>query len=540
MATCSEVLARTLRDAGIERMFGLPGGEILEFVEAAREVGIELVLTHHETAAAFMADAAGQMERKPAVCVSTLGPGAINMALGVANAWLDRSPVIAITAALASSAAPYATHQKVDLNAFYAPFTKATRTIDGIDTAVKARHALRTSLAPRPGPVHLALPSDVAHAVDRATGVRDDEPLEPPAPPPAPSADIRAVAEAIRRAKRPVVIAGLDLAPYRSAPLVRAFVDRLGVPAFVAPKAKGVIPEDHPLFCGVCAGVAADHVILELFAQADLLVGVGYDPVESNRLWHETMRLVSIGPVSIAADAYRPAIEAVGRVEETLACLTAATFPPFAWTAADLAAFRARMDACLHPPHTGRVGLSPFEVTARLRDACPADTIMTTDVGCVKFIASQAWQALEPMSVLQSNGLSAMGFGLPAAIAAKLLRPRRPVVCTVGDGGLGMCLGEVETCARLRVPIVIAVYNDSTLSLIDVIQANKGYRNYAVRYGRIDFAGAGRALGAWARRVVSLEELDRAMAEALAIDGPALLDIAIDPEEYRSHTKPWP
>src|SRR4029453_11516300 len=169
MPSCASVLAATLRDAGVERMFGLPGGEILAFIEAARQVGIEFVLTRHEAVAALMADATGQLSQRPGVCVSTLGPGAMNLTLGVANAWLDRSPMFAITATTAESARPYATHQQLDLNAVFRPFTKDTVTLDGGDAAAKVGPAWRTALEPRPGPVHLALPSDVATRDERQT-----------------------------------------------------------------------------------------------------------------------------------------------------------------------------------------------------------------------------------------------------------------------------------------------------------------------------------------------------------------------------------
>jgi len=213
MSTCAETLARTLRDAGITRMFGLPGGEILDFIDAARRCGIEFMLTRHEATASLMADVTGQIQRTPGVCVSTLGPGAVNMTLGVANAYLDRSPLIAITATLAHSAAPFATHQKLDLNAVYRPFTKHTVTLDGTDTAAKVRHAIATSVAPRMGPVHIAVPSDVAR--------REEKQTSHPEPVDVPTATIaRASAESIDRvsgemaqARRPILILGLDLNP---------------------------------------------------------------------------------------------------------------------------------------------------------------------------------------------------------------------------------------------------------------------------------------------------------------------------------------
>jgi acetolactate synthase-1/2/3 large subunit len=542
MPTCAEVFARTLADLGIRRMFGLPGGEILDFLDAARLAGIDFVLTHDEGAASFMADATGQMERLPGVCVSTLGPGAVNMMLGVANAFLDRSPVLAVTADLPSSVAPYATHQNIDLNRLYAPITKATIRLDGENTAAKVREACRVALEPRMGPVHIALPSDVARLSDRQSIDPATIDVMPPRPCPPKAADLGRFASALRDARRPVVILGLDLAPYAETALVRRFVERMGVPTFVAPKAKGALAEDHPLFFGVCAGVAADHVVLELFEKADLLVGVGYDPIESNRLWHQTMRLANLGPLSIACDRFAPAVEVVGDVGQSLAALIGMDFGPFEWPGDDLAAYHSAFDAALHrdEPNRPDARLSPYALTRRLRELLPRDTIATTDVGAVKFIVSQAWTTFEGGALLQSNGLSSMSFGLPAAMAARLRYPDRPVLCTVGDGGLGMSLMEIETCVRRRLNFLTVVYNDSQLSLIDVIQANKGLPNHAVQYGRIDFAAAARALGAVGRQVGSLEELDEAVREGLRVDRPVVIDVPVDASEYRLQTKPWP
>src|SRR5437867_2281411 len=252
MPTCADVLASTLRDAGVSRMFGLPGGEMLDFLEAARKAGIDFILTRHEAVAALMADVAGQMTGRPGVCVSTLGPGAMNLTLGVANAFLDRSPMIAITAAPATTAAPLATHQNLDLNAVFRPFTKETLTLTAVDTAATVRRAWRTAVAPRRGPVHLALPSDVARRDDRQTIDPSSIGLTPePLPAPDPTAIARIAAE-IRRARRPIVILGLDLDPSTTPDAVRRFVEALGVPVCVTPKGKGLVAEDDPQYCGVC------------------------------------------------------------------------------------------------------------------------------------------------------------------------------------------------------------------------------------------------------------------------------------------------
>src|SRR5437899_5689339 len=243
MPTCADVLAATLRDAGVSRMFGLPGGEMLDFLEAARKAGIDFILTRHEAVAALMADAAGQITQRPGVCVSTLGPGAMNLTLGVANAFLDRSPMIAITAAHATTALPFATHQNLDLNAVFRPFTKQTVTLTGKNTAGTVRRLWRTAVEPRSGPVHIALPSDVARKEDEQTEDPSSIVLVPPAlPPPDPDA-VRRIAAEIKRARRPIVILGLDLDPKATPVVVRRFVEALEVPVFVTAKAKGILPE---------------------------------------------------------------------------------------------------------------------------------------------------------------------------------------------------------------------------------------------------------------------------------------------------------
>ena len=537
MPTCAHVLAKTLKAGGVTTLFGLPGGEILTFVEAAKRVGIDFLLTRHEATASLMADATGQMLRRPGVCVSTLGPGAVNMTLGVANAYLDRSPLLAITASTATSAAPYATHQNLDLSAVYRPFTKAVLTLDGQDTEAKVRRAFRTAMTPRMGPVHIALPSDVACAEDRQTVDPSGEVFEPPPIPPPSAEAITKMSSRLRASKRPILILGLDLGVADVA-AVRRFVEALNVPVFVTPKAKGMLAEDHPNFFGVCAGVSGDGAIVDFLASADLLVGVGFEPVESEKLWHQTMPIVSIGPLSIASGSFRPEMELEGQVVTALTALSQAELGPFAWNPTELVAFRQRLASVVAPAKTTGRGLSPSAVVQRLREVLPRETIATTDVGSVKFVTSQGWTTYEPMTFFESNGLSAMSYAFPAAMAASLIFRDRPVLCTIGDGGFGMTMADVETCVRLRLPIVTVVFNDCSLSLIQMAQARRGLADVGVRYGKINFGMAAQALGAWGRRVASLDELGAAVAEGRSTGRPVVIDVPVDPAEYRMHSAP--
>lgn len=537
MPTCAQVMAQTLRDVGMTRMFGLPGGEILDFVEACRAVGIEFVLTRDEATAAFMADVTGQIQRRPGVCVSTLGPGALNMALGVANAYLDRSPVIAVTAAIAESARPYATHQNLDLNAVYRPYTKLSIALDGVNTAANLMHAYRVATHPPMGPVHIALPSDVARRPDHTDDAAAPAPAVQPSITPS-AGDVERIALALREARRPILIVGHALDAEQSRASVHRFAAMLAAPVFVTPKAKGILSDDHPLFCGVCAGVAGDAVIVEFLSRADLLVGVGFDPVESDKLWHQTMRLISLSPVSIASGAYEPSQECVGDVNEVLATLCAMDLGSCEWSQGDLSQFREQLRGALRPSRRPQRGLSAYEVTQRLRELFPRETIHVTDVGSVKLVTSQAWKTYEPATFFVSNGLSSMSYGFPGAMAAKLLFPDRAVLCTIGDGGFGMTLAELETCTREGIHFVTVVYNDSSLSLIRIAQEYRGYEKCGVDFGAVDFRAVAEAFGAWSARVETMDDLEKAVREGLRMQCPVVLDVVIDPTEYRTHAAP--
>jgi acetolactate synthase-1/2/3 large subunit len=277
--------------------------------------------------------------------------------------------------------------------------------------------------------------------------------------------------------------------------------------------------------------VAGDGLVVELFEEADVLLGVGFDPVESDKLWHQTRPLVSVGPLSIASGEFRPRCEAVGDVAASLEALLRRPRPAFEWEPTVPARFRERLHEALRPaarPH----GLSGYELTRALRALLPRDGVLATDVGSIKSITTQAWTSYEPLQFFESNGLSAMSYAFPAAMAARLEFPDRPVLCTIGDGGFGMTLAEVETCVRERIHFVTVVFNDDALSLIDVAQKRRGYPTHGVRYGRVDFAAAAAGLGAWTRRVETMEALEDAVGEGLRIDRPVVVDALVDPAEY--------
>jgi acetolactate synthase-1/2/3 large subunit len=455
------------------------------------------------------------------------------MTLGVANAFLDRSPMVAVTASLARGSLPYATHQQLDLNAVYRPFTKHTVLLDGAETGPKVQRALDEAMALRMGPVHIALPSDVARSPTHETATGSVAPRARTKTTASPHG-LERVAAALSAARRPAIIVGLDVNPLTETAAVRAFVKRMGLPTFVTPKAKGIVPEDHPLFAGVCAGVAGDSVIVKFLESADLLVGIGFEPVESDKLWHQSCPLVSVGPVSIAAGEFRPQAEVVGDLSATLEALAGQVKIQHDWSADAVPQLRERLHGVLRPTAPPR-GLSGYELTRALRRLLPRSTILATDVGSIKSITTQAWESYEPLTFFESNGLSAMGYSFPAAMAARLQFPDRPILCTIGDGGFGMTHAELETCVRERLHFLTVVYNDSNLSLIDVAQKNRGYPTYGVKYGSVDFAAVASGFGVWSRRVETMEALEEAVRDARRVNGPALIDAVVDPAEYAAH-----
>lgn len=530
MPTCAEVIARTLREAGIERIYGLPGGEIVELIEACRREGIAFLLTRHENTAALMAGVAGQLSGRPGVCLATVGPGASNMVNGVANAYLDRSPMLAISAQLATDVAPVLPHQRLDLEDLYRPITKWSTTLTGSHTAAVVRRALEIAATGRQGPVYLSLPSDVARRPE-GTG---EPPTLPQVHGPEARGDLDQAARSLAEARRPICILGIGADPIRWRPAILRFVEARQMPVLVSAKAKGIVPEDHPLFLATGTGMAGDKLVTGCLKSSDLLVGIGFDPVEAIRPFYRDLRFLAIGQASIADRSFAPQIEILGDVPRILDALLQAPPQRHAWTASEIQDFRARLAAALTPAadRTAR-GLSPYHVIARLRRKLPREAILAVDTGAHKLLAGQAWPAYEPLTYLVSHGLSTMGYFLPAAMAAKLEHPRRPVFALTGDGGFAMILAELETAARLNLPIVSIVLTDESLFLIEMGQERRNYPSTGTTFQAIDFAGIAPGFGAVGFKVSSWEEFDAAVEKGLAADRPVVIQVGIDPAEYR-------
>jgi acetolactate synthase-1/2/3 large subunit len=527
--TTAQVIAQHLKAYGVRRVFGLPGGEIAEILAACRAVGLEFVLTRHENGACLMAGATGEVSRRAGVVLATLGPGATNLVNGVAHAYLDRAPLLVLSAQVPTTVASVLPHQLVELEEVFRPVTKWSHTLTGRDTGSVIRRALALTTEGRPGPVYLCLPSDVARQEDRSDGAG---PARAPAPPAATPADIEAALAWLAKARRPVAVVGPALDAFTIQPTLLRWLEATRMPVAVTPKAKGLVPEDHPQFVATCTGMAGDRLVAEFLGRADLLVGLGFDPVEAIRPFYADRPFLSLAPYSLADRQFAPTVELIGNPADVMERMRPGLTAASDWRPEDVRDFRARLAALLSPGPTDGAGLSPAAVIARLRRLAPRDTVLTVDTGAHKLLTGQVWTACEPRGYVVSHGLSTMGVALPAAIAVKLERPDRPVIAVTGDGGLAMTLAELETAGRLRCPVVVVVLCDRALHLIRIHQERKGFAADGVDFGPIDFAGIAPGFGARGVRVRALPELDAAVRAALADDGPTVIEVAIDPRDY--------
>jgi acetolactate synthase-1/2/3 large subunit len=525
LATNADAIAAVLAEAGIDRAFGLPGGEITVLIEACRRAGVRFYLTGHEASAALMADVTGQITGRPGVCMATVGPGAMNLALGVANALLDRSPVLAITADISTALAPHFPHQRLPLGRFFGSIAKASATVDGHGTDELARRALALAAGPPPGPVHLALPSNLAAAAATMGRPAALSPHDSPAP--ETGAALAEVRDLLAGAARPLLLVGLGCRPHDAAAL-RAFVDRTGCPFVVTPKAKGMLPEDAPGFLGVAGGMAIDAAVLETIEQADVLLGVGFDPVECDKDWYARRRVANLSRAATADGTYRP-LEVLGDIGASLTALASPGGAPRRWPVELLAEARARIRP---EPLAGGPGVSPLAAMRALREAAPRETVLTCDVGSHKYYCGQFWQSYEPHTFFMSNGLSGMGYGLPSAIAAKMQFPARPVLSVVGDGGMLMMLHNLTFLRQYEVPVTIVAFVDASLSLIRVGQRRRGFEPYGVDFPPPEFDAIARGFGIEGARVESLDALRRTVAAALASGRPSVITVPVDGREY--------
>jgi acetolactate synthase I/II/III large subunit len=524
----ADLIVATLKSAGITRGFGIPSGNVLPLMEAMRKGGLDFVLTAHEGSAGFAADVTGRLTGAPGLCIATLGPGATNLATGVGCAWLDRSPLVAITCNLNSDQLGRRIQMWIDHHALFRPITKATLPLRQGEIGATLAQAIRLALSEPQGPVHLDLPEDVALA-------STNEPVPARAPPiPLPIASDQAITRAgelIAAASQPIAVVGAAAMRLRDPMLLRQVVERFNLPFVTTTMAKGMIDESHALALG-CIERARRQIQRDLLRSADLVVGLGYDTVEVEyEAWIGDVPLlhVDIEPAD-AAPTVRLVHQVIGDLDSSFRRLASAPAQKRQRYEDGMDAHRRAFQAALRPASAAFTAHGAIDAVRR---ALPRDGVLAFDVGAHTHQIASQWTAHAPKSFLITNGWSSMGFGLPAAIAAKLARPDLPVVCLIGDGCFQMTCGEVAVAKRLNITLPIVVLDDKWLALIKVKQIRRQFPLYGTALQDEDYREPpAHYFGVPARGVNSAPALEEAVRQALAAAGPTVIEAVVDSEHY--------
>jgi len=533
--TVAAAVVKALQEIGVKHVFGVPSGGWVDYMEELRTAkGIDFILATHEGGAGMMADVCGRMTGLPGVCFGTFGPGATNLATGVGEALLDRSPMIALTDEMPASLRGRTVQMAIDHQALFEPLTKKTTRLSAKDVRKTLFDAARLALKGRPGPVHVGLPVGLSAEAAGAETVA----FKPPGG--APKADAKApkkAADLFAKAKKPVLAIGLGAVQAGLSQEIKALAHKHDIPVLLTPMAKGMLAENDRSYAGVLFHALSD-MVGETHQQADLIVGIGYDPVEFNyESWMpKSAPLVSldIEPADIDRKSYKLAVDAVGDIRHSLAALAKVPARKRAWDMAALAERRAAMFAKLQPSNQifGNQGFGPKGALKVLREVLPQDGIMTCDVGAHTHLIGQLWPTPAPGLQIMTNGWSTMGFGIPAAIAAKLCAPKQAVCAVVGDGGFLMTVGELATAVRYGVKIVVLVLTDNDLALIRIKQQKKGNPIYGTPVRAKGSIGGDNLFGVPVLSADDALSLRQALDKAFKMDGPVVVQAMVDSREY--------
>ncbi len=533
-ARAAELFVRCLENEGVSTIFGIPGEENLDVMDALLDSPIRFVATRHEQGAAFMADVHGRLTGRAGVCLSTLGPGATNLVTGVADATMDGAPVVAIAGQAPTTRLHKESHQVIDLVRLFEPVTKYGAQITSPDTIPEiVRKAFKVAETEKPGCTFIEFPTNVAAAKVWGKAPLRAQSATPPMPPPS---KVAQAAEIISRARNPLIMAGNGVVRAHAAKELLRFAERLNLPVATTFMAKGVVPSSHPLSLGAVGLQDRDYVSCG-FLRADVIVCVGYDIVEYHpHLWHseEDRKIVHIHSAPAEVDEhYIVECGVVGQIGASLDAIAEQARPhPGPPADRDLREFVLE-ELASHADDT-ECPVTPQKIVWDLRQALGAEDIAVCDVGAHKMWMARMYPAEAPNTCIISNGLAAMGIAVPGAIAAKLARPERRVVAVTGDAGFMMNSQELETAIRVGADIVVLIWNDSAYGLIRWKQLGEFGRESNVALTNPDFVRYAESFGARGYRVKAAEELGDMLQQALSEGGVAVIDCPVD---YRENLK---
>jgi len=536
----AELLVKCLEAEGVEYVFGLPGEENADLMLAIDGSPIRFVLCRHEQAAAFMADAYGRLTGRAAVCLGTLGPGATNLVTGVANANMDRSPLVVITGQADSNRLHKESHQAMNIVDLFEPVTKwATSVLEPASIPEIVRKAFKLAEREKPGACHIELPEDIAAmATDASVMPRPDVRR------PVPDDKIMDRAwELIRSAEKPVILAGNGAIRTRASRQLRRFVEATEIPVVCTFMGKGSIPRSSEQ-CLFTIGLQTRDAIMSVFDATDLVVALGYDLVEYHpRFWNPNgdKQIVHLDFLPAEVDSnYRVAVEATGDLAHALWMLNErCARDPVRFEFPEAKATREAMlaDFAAHKDDDTEGRIKPQKALWDVRDLLGPDDILLSDVGAHKMWIARYYQCDEPNTCLIPNGFCSMGFALPGAIAAKLVYPDKRVLAICGDGGFLMNCQDMETAKRIGANIVVMVWEDGGYGLIEWKQETSYGRHTNLSFGNPDFIKLAEAFGWNGYYCDKSEELASTLEAAFAAESPSLVTIPIDYRENLGLTR---
>ncbi len=533
--TTADLIVACLENEGVTHVFGIPGEENIRLVDAISRSSIRYVLTRHEQGASFMAEVYGRLTGRAGVCSATLGPGAINLLLGTADATTNSTPLVALSAQVGMNRSFKESHQGVDLVSMFAPAVKWSALVATPGAVPEMfRKAFKLAQTERPGAVYLAIPEDVEEA--QAPASPGPLPVNVPRPDEPSPAQVERAATLLRAARAPIVLAGHGAARAGAGPALRRFAEALGIPVATTFHGKGVFPDDHPLALGAVGFMRHDYVNFG-FDRADLIIAVGYelqefDPVRINPRGDAKIIHVHRFPAEVDAH-YNVAVGLHSDISRSLDALAAAAGPRDFKEGAAAAPGGDRIRALLAAELArgradDRFPLAPARIVADTRAVLDREDIVLVDTGALKMWMARLYPTYEPNTCLISNGLSTMAWTVPGAIGAKIAKPQSRVLVATGDGAFLMNSQEIETALRLRLPFVILIWVDDAYGLISWKMDLEIGRNVDTTFTNPDFVAYAESFGAAGYRIAAAAELLPTLRQALAADTVSVIACPVD------------
>lgn len=534
----AQMLVKCLETEGVKYIFGIPGEETLELMNAIADSSIEFITTRHEQGAAFMADVYGRLTGKAGICLSTLGPGATNLVTGVADADSDGAPLIAITGQVGTDRMHITSHQFLDLCKMFEPITKRSKQVVRPDTVNEiVRIAFKYAESEKPGACHIDLPVNISKMLISA----DEKPLEKKIPPKeyADLSTIEEAAAAIFKSENPVILAGSGAIRSNSAKAVTEFASKLKIPVINTMMAKGIIPFDNK-YSMWTIGIPQKDYTNKIIEEADLIITAGYDIIEyAPAKWNKDGKVQIVHVDSSPAHInklYQPIVEVVGDISDSLYNImrrTSRKVEPV--KALEIKEKMTREHDSYADDNA--FPMKPQRVLSDVRKVMGASDIVVSDVGAHKMWIARHYNCYEPNTCIISNGFATMGIGVPGAVAAKLIHPEKKVLAIVGDGGFMMNNQELETALRIGTPIVVLIFNDSSYGLIKWKQEDQFGKSCYVDFTNPDFVKLAESFHGIGYRIDKAEDLIPTLEEAFKQNKPVVIDCQVDYSENTKLTK---